>query len=165
MGLTVIAGVVAAGADSLVAVIVACPVPVAVTTIVAPPAVLTELAALTVSTAVLLDDQFTVRPARAVPFPFLGVAVRICVDPTIIGVVGADSVTEVTGAGVTVIGALPLFPSLAAEMLAVPGDTAVTSPVVDDTVATAVLSELQVTVRPVSVLPFASNKVAVPWVV
>jgi hypothetical protein len=83
------------------------------------------------------------------------------VPPTIIGVVGAETATLATGAGVTVRGALPLLPSLVATMFAVPGLTAVTSPVVDETVATAVLSELQVIVRPVSVLPLASSVVAV----
>src|ERR1700674_748975 len=66
-GLTVIAGVAAAGADSLVAAIVAVPVPAAVTVTAAPLAVLTELAALTVSTAVLLETQLTVRPESALP--------------------------------------------------------------------------------------------------
>jgi hypothetical protein len=46
-------------------------------------------------------------------------------------------------------------------MLAVPVLTAVTRPVVDETVATLVLSELHVTTRPVSVLPVASSVVAV----
>jgi len=45
-------------------------------------------------------------------------------------------------------------------MFAVPGATAVTSPWLL-TVATAVLFELQVTARPVSVWPFASSVVAV----
>ena len=75
IGLTVIVGVVAAGADSLVAVIVAVPTPTAVTVMVAPLAVLTELDALTVRTAVLLDTQFTVRPERVVPFASFGTAV------------------------------------------------------------------------------------------
>jgi hypothetical protein len=46
-------------------------------------------------------------------------------------------------------------------ILTVPAETAVTSPVVALTVATAVLLELQATARPVSVLPFASSVVAV----
>jgi len=87
------------------------------------------------------------------------------VPPIIIGVVGADTVTVATAAGVTVTDALPVFPSLVAVMFAVPALTAVTSPVVDDTVATPALSELHVTVRPVSPRPFASSSVAVACVV
>jgi hypothetical protein len=75
-GFTVTVGVVAAGADSLVAVIVAVPAPTALTVIVAPLAVLTELDALTVKTAVLLETQLTVRPERIVPLASFGVAVR-----------------------------------------------------------------------------------------
>jgi hypothetical protein len=74
-GLTIIDGVVAAGAVSLVAVIVAVPVPTAVTVTVAPPAVLTELTALTVSTAELLETQLTVRPESVVPPASFGDAV------------------------------------------------------------------------------------------
>jgi hypothetical protein len=113
-GLTVIAGVVAAGADSLVAVIVAVPVPTAVTVIVAPLAVLTEVAALTVSTVVLLETQFTARPESVLPPASFGTAVNTCVPPTITGVVGAERATVATGAGLTVSVALPVFPSLIA---------------------------------------------------
>jgi len=69
-------------------------------------------------------------------------------------------VTVATGAGVTVTAELPLLPSLVAVMVAVPADTAVTSPVLD-TVATAALSELHVTSLPVNTLPFAAKVVAV----
>jgi len=55
---------------------VAVPSPTAVTVIVAPVEVLTELAALTANTAVLLETQLTVRPDNVVPFASLGVAVR-----------------------------------------------------------------------------------------
>jgi hypothetical protein len=48
-------------------------------------------------------------------------------------------------------------------MLAVPALTALTRPDVDETVATLLFSELQVTTRPVRVLPFASFVVAVAW--
>jgi hypothetical protein len=63
------------------------------------------------------------------------------------------------GAEVTVSAAEPLFPSLVAVICAEPTATAVTSPV-PETVATAVLFDAQVTVRPVSVAPFASFSVA-----
>src|SRR5580765_4610908 len=62
MGLTVITGVAALGADSLAAVMMAVPTPAAVTVIVAPLDELIELGALTVSTAGLLELQLTVRP-------------------------------------------------------------------------------------------------------
>jgi hypothetical protein len=61
---------------------------------------------------------------------------------------------------VTVIVALPVFPSLVAKMSAVPTAIAVTTPS-DETVATAELFELHVTGRPASVFPFASSVVAV----
>ena len=67
IAVTVITGVAALGADSLVAVIVAVPRLTAVTVTVAPLAVLTELTALIDSTAGLLETQLTVRPANAVP--------------------------------------------------------------------------------------------------
>src|SRR5213593_3549839 len=64
------------------------------------------------------------------------------------------------GAGVTVIAAVPLCPSLVAVMVAEPTATPLTTPLLE-TVATAALSLAHVTVRPVSVLPFASFSVAV----
>jgi hypothetical protein len=69
-GFTVIVGVGVDVTDSLVAVIVALPTPVAVT-------VAGDPLAVTVSTDVLLDCQVTVRPVRIFPFPSLVVAV-IC---------------------------------------------------------------------------------------
>jgi hypothetical protein len=86
------------------------------------------------------------------------------VDPATM--LAAFGLTEIlaTGAGVTLNAALPVFPSLAATIFAVPTDSAVTSPD-EDTVATAVLSELHVTVRPVSAPPTASWVVAAAWAV
>jgi hypothetical protein len=75
------------------------------------------------------------------------------------------TVTVATGIGVTVSVALPLLPSLVAVIAAVPAPTAVTRPVVGFTVATAVLSELQTTKRPLNTPPLASNVVAVACVV
>jgi len=161
--LTVIAEVVAFGANSLVAVIVAVPVPTAVRVTVAPLAVLTELAELTVRTAILLETQFTVRPESVLPEASFGSAVNTWVPPTITGVDGADRVTLATGAGLTVSVALPVFPSLIAMICTDPGATAVTLPVVD-TVATALLPELHVTLRPFSIDPVESRVVAVACV-
>ena len=69
-----------------------------------------------------------------------------------------------TGAGLTVSVALPVFPSLIAMICTEPAPTLVTSPA-GDTVAIAVLPELHVTLRPVKMLPFASRVVAVACVV
>src|SRR5213079_43346 len=60
--------------------------------------------------------------------------------------------------------AVPLCASLVAVMVAGPTVAPLTSPL-PLTVATAVLLDAQVTVRPVSVLPFASLRVAVSWTV
>ena len=157
MGLTTIAAVGLELTDSLVAVIVADPTPAAVAVAVAPVGV-------TVSTTVLLETQLTVRPVNTLLFASFVVAVSCWVAPTIIGVVGAETVTEATGAGVTVSGAEPFWPSLVATMLADPAATGVTRPV-EDTVATAELLELQSTTRPVSARPLESSNVAVAWVV
>src|SRR3989440_11129514 len=66
---------------------------------------------------------------------------------------------DVPGAA-TVIADVPLCPSLVAVIVADPAATPVTSPL-PLTVAAAVLLLCQVTVRPASVLPFASLGVAV----
>jgi hypothetical protein len=70
-------------------------------------------------------------------------------------------VTVATGAGAaaTVINAEPVLPSLVAVIDALPAETAVTSPEAE-TVAIAVLAELQVTTRPVRTLLLASRVVA-----
>jgi hypothetical protein len=164
IGLTVIAGVATLGADSLLAVIVAVPKPVAVTVMIAPLDVLTELAALSASTAGLLETQFTVRPISGLPPASLGIAVSCWVWPSITGVVAAESVRAATGTGMTVTDAPPVFPSLVALMLAVPAAKAVTMPTVE-TVATLGLSDVHTTARPVSTLLAASRVVAVACVV
>ena len=83
----------------VVAVIIAVPAPTAVTVV---DPVVPE-AGLTVSTAVLLEAQVTVRPVRVLPFTSFVVAVSCCVPPGTIGVVGAEIVTVATGTGFTVI--------------------------------------------------------------
>jgi len=92
------------------------------------------------------------------------VAVSCCVFPAVTLADAGSTLTVATGAGVTVSAALPLLPPLVAVMLTEPALTAVTSPVVE-TVATAVLSELQVIAGPVKTPPAASRRVAVAWVV
>src|SRR2546422_404295 len=74
-----------------------------------------------------------------------------------------DTVPGCTGLpAVTVTAAVPLCPSLVAVMVAVPVATPVTSPPVD-TVAIAGALDAQLTIRPLSGLPFASSGVAVSW--
>src|SRR5437868_8511817 len=155
-GLTVMATVGLEVTDSLVAVIVAVPTLSAVT-VVAP--VVPETG-LTDSTVGSLETQLTDRPMSVLLVASLSVAVSCCVPPTIIGVVGADTVTDVTGARVTVIDEVPLCPSLVAVIVVVPAATAVTRPVVL-TVAALVLPEDQITVRPLRTLPSASVITAV----
>jgi hypothetical protein len=70
--------------------------------------------------------------------------------------------TVATGPGVTFKVPLPDCPSLVAVMLAEPTTNPVATPAAV-TVATAVLLDAQVTVRPVSKVPFASLRVAVKF--
>jgi hypothetical protein len=138
---------------SLVAVIVVVPAPIAVT----------RPFPSTAAAAVLLELHVTVRPVSMLPFASLVSAVSCCVGviPTTRLTVAGVTVTVATGAAVTVRGALPVFPSLIATMFVEPALTAVTSPAGDETVATAVLSELHATERPVSTRPLESRSVAV----
>src|SRR5439155_25301820 len=73
-------------------------------------------------------------------------------------------VTHATATLVTVIADVPLFPSLAAVIVADPAALLVTNPPAF-TLATEVLLLDQVTTRPDSALPFASFGVAVSWIV
>src|SRR5215207_3193319 len=72
--------------------------------------------------------------------------------------------TELTGFGLTVIVDVPVFPSLTALIVAVPGAIAVTSPV-DDTLATPAALVDHNTVRPARASPPASRGSAVSCVV
>jgi hypothetical protein len=141
---------------SLVAVIVALPAP----------ADATNPFASTVATARLLDVQVTRRPVSTLLFASFSVAVNGCADvmPRTIFALGGLTVTVATGANVTVSKALPVLPSLAATMFAVPTFTAVTTPL-DPTLATPLLSELHTIARPVRARPLPSSGVAVAWVV
>src|SRR5256885_5715111 len=136
---------------SLAAVIVAEPAAFAVT----------RPLAFTVAIAVSLDDQVTARPESGLPPASLGVAVSCTVCPT--GTLADDgvTVTEATGTGtlVTVMVAVPLFPSLVAVIVAEPAPRPVTSPL-PLTRAIVVSSLAQVTPLPDSGLPFASLGVA-----
>src|SRR6266568_3300026 len=133
-----------------------------VAVMVAAPAVtpLTNPLLVTVSTAVLLDAQLTVRPASALPLASLGVAVSCTVCPVETDAEAGVTATEATGTCTTVMADVPLCASLVAVIVAAPASFPVTSPLAL-TVAAAVLLDTQVTVRPVRVLPFASLRVAV----
>src|SRR5438445_10631413 len=135
---------------SLVAVIVAAPAATPVTTPLP----------FTVATAVLPLAQVTTRPASGFPLASLGVAVSCTVWPTGTLAVAGLTATDATGTAVTVIPAVPLWPSLVAVMVAAPAATPETSPL-PFTVATAVLLLPQVTTRPAGRFPLASLGVAV----
>jgi hypothetical protein len=139
---------------SLVAVIVAVPIATPVTT----------PAAETVATALLLELHVTTRSVTTVPFTSFTIALSglLVVAGTV--AVAGEIATLPTGICVTVIDAVPDFPSLVAVIVAVPAPTAVTVPV-DDTVATAPLLDVHTTVRPVSTTPFWSFSTTVRGVV
>src|SRR5437879_2339908 len=115
---------------------------------------------LTVATAVLELDHVTVRPESGFPPASLGVPVSCTVWPACTEAEGGVTSTDATGTGVTVIAEVPLLPSLVAVIVAVPGVTPETRPLLL-TAATAVLELDHVTVRPESGAPFASLGVAV----
>src|SRR5712692_8500871 len=114
----------------------------------------------TVATPKLPLAQVTTRPDNGLPPASFGVAVSCSVLPACTDAVAGLTVTDATGAGVTVTIEVPLLPSLVAVTVAEPGATPLTSPLVF-TVAAAVLLLAQVTTRPESALPPASRGVAV----
>src|SRR5260221_301077 len=128
-----------------------------------PPAALpvTRPFASTVARVALLVPHVTVRPVSAFPAASFGVAVSCSVVPTItLAGVGVTS-TEATGAGVTVRLDVPLLPSLVAVMTTGPPTLLPVTRPFASTVARVASLVPHVTVRPVSVLPFASFSVAV----
>src|SRR5437867_7343377 len=127
-----------------------------------PPAAtpLTSPLPFTLAIAVLLDCQVTTRPVNGLPFASLGVAVSCNVLPTATLPDAGVTVTEATGTGVTVMDAVPLWPSLVAVIVAAPATSPLTSPL-PLTVATAALLLDHDTTRPDNRLPFASLGVAV----
>src|SRR5438067_9824380 len=104
--------------------------------------------------------QSTVRPESGFPPASLGVAVSCTVWPACTEAEGGVTSTDATGTFVTVTDEVPLFPSLVAVIVAEPGVTPETRPLLL-TVATAVLELDHVTVRPESGAPPASFGVAV----
>src|SRR5947208_7463450 len=127
-----------------------------------PPAAtpLTSPLPFTLAIALLLDCQVTTRPVNGLPFASLGVAVSCTVLPTATPAVAGVTVTDATGTGVTVLAAVPFWPSLVAVIVAEPAALPVTSPV-PVTAATDGLLLGHVPEPPVRTLPFASLRVAV----
>jgi len=121
---------------SLVAVIVADPAALAVT----------SPLAFTVAAAVLLLAHVTTLPGSGVPLASRGVAVSCPVCPTVRPRLGGATLTVATGTLVTVTAALPLCPSLVAVIVADPAALGVTSPL-PFTVATTVSLLPHVTTR------------------
>src|SRR5207302_1397115 len=135
---------------SLVAVIVAVPAALAVA----------RPLALTLATPELLLAHVTTRPDRMLPVASLSVAVNCTVWPTCTAADDGVTVTEATGAVVTVTAAVALFPSLVAVIVADPAVTPLTRPVLLTVAALELLLD-QLTVLPVSTLPAESQVVAV----
>src|SRR5438477_8183735 len=128
-----------------------------VAVMVAEPAVtpLTSPLPFTVATAVLLLDQVTTRPDNGLPFASLGVAVSCTVNPTATLAGDGVTVTEATGASVTVTSDVPLCPSLVAVIVAVPAPTPVTRPMQFTLDYVGLLLD-SVTTRPICGFPLVS---------
>jgi hypothetical protein len=114
----------------------------------------------TVATDALSEVHMTGLLVSSPPVASRRVAVPCAVSTAVIVAGTRVTVTDATDIGVTVSIALPVFPSLIAVIVAVPGRTAVTTPVLD-TVATEALPELQSMIRPVREPPLASSVLAV----
>src|SRR2546426_7306312 len=114
----------------------------------------------TVAIAVFELVHVTARPASTFPAASLGVALSCVVAPTNTVAVAGLTVTDATGTLDTVTAAVPLCPSLVAVIVAAPTATPVDRKSAE-TVATALLLVVQVTIRPLSRLPLASLGVAV----
>src|SRR5436309_15591699 len=153
----------ALGGVTVMAEVPLCPSLVAV--IVAEPAAtpLTSPLPLTVAADVLPLCRVTVGPSSGWPFASWGVAVSGRLLPAGTVPDAGVTVTEATGMCTTVMAEVPFFPSLVAVIVADPAVTPVTSPV-PFTPAADGLPLDHVIVRPASVLPFASFRVAVSWI-
>src|SRR5438309_10562189 len=116
----------------------------------------------TVATAGALDAHATARPESTLPAASVRIAASCTLAPTSTTALAGLTVTEATGTRLTVTAAPPVFPSLAAVIVADPAAAPVTRPLAE-TVATALLLDAQVISRPDSGRPFASSGVAVSW--
>jgi hypothetical protein len=141
---------------SLVAVMVAEPVATPVT----------NPLPLTVASPASLLAHVITRPTSAFPLASLGVAVSWTVCPAATVAEAGLTLTDATGTGVvvTVIVAVPFWPSLVAVIVAEPAPTPVTNPV-PLTVASPASLVAHVTTRPQSTFPYTSRGVAASWTV
>src|SRR5947199_277197 len=98
---------------------------------VATPVATPELGSI-VATDVLLELNVTVRPVSTLPLASLVTAVNAGVDcPTTTDCVVGEITTEPTGTAFTTMVAVPVLPSLVAVTVIVPGDSAVTRPLLE----------------------------------
>src|SRR3989440_8426334 len=135
--------------------------PSLVAVIVAEPATfpVTSPVPVSVATGVLLLAHVTVRPVRMVPLASRRVALSCTVWPAGTLADAGLTVTDATGTPLTVMLAVPLWPSLVAVMVTDPAVTPATSPL-PLTVAMLLLLDDQLMARPVNGVPFASRRVA-----
>jgi hypothetical protein len=119
----------------------------------------------TVATDGALELQVTLRPVSTAPFRSLSETVSEADSPALREPAGAVTATLATAAGVTATVAVPVLPSTVALIVAVPGATAVTTPAVASTVATAALEELHDTAFPAMAFPDWSRTTAAREVV
>jgi len=140
-----------------------CPSLVAVIVADQAPAALTRPLPLTVATDVLVLVHVITRPDSGLPLASVAVAVSCTVCPVVRLAEFGLTVTEATGTFVTVMLAVPLFPSLVAVIVAEPVPAPVARPVPPTVTAELLLAH--VTVRPVSTLPMESVVVACSCVV
>src|SRR6266571_4817728 len=115
----------------------------------------------TVATHASLVCHVTTRPVSALPFASFGVAVSWTVPFTPTLAVAGLTATDATGIGMTVTADVPCFPSDVAVIVTGPPTAFPVTRPFASTVATPASLVCQVTVRPVSALPFASRGVAV----
>jgi hypothetical protein len=112
-----------------------------------------------VATDALSELHVIERPVSTPPLASSVVAVACAIRTAVIEAGTKATVTDATGAAVTVIEDVPLTPSLIAVMVALPTANALTRPVAE-TLAIDGALEVQVVVLSVSVLLLASVSVA-----
>src|SRR5688500_2789492 len=100
-------------------------------------------------------DHDAGRPVSCWPFAASATTLNCTVCPTTTLGAPGETATRATGIGVTVMVAVPVFPSLVAVIVADPGLTPVTSPLAV-TVATDGDPDVKATGRPASTLPWSS---------
>ena len=114
------------------------------------------------------DVHVTVLPVTTLPFTSCTVAVSVTTCPAVALELDGLIVIDAIGGAVTVTLAEPVFPPLEASMVVFPTATAVTTPVLELTLATEGFLDDQVTLGFGTVAPVASTTVALsvpvwPW--